>query len=284
MSKIRVLHIALNAPNEPNHGIEKGFLHNGVAYMQIDWIKCKETHNVFQFQHHVLTEARRFMPNIIFMQLQTEGVILKETAQELSKKYFVVNWTGDVRETVDWYVDLGRHVDLTLFTNMVDVQKVKDAGVNNVDYLQIGYDQDIYRKFTSKVPYPPIVFLGNNYSHRVPPFPLTAERINMVIFLRNIFGDQFQVYGINWGTARLMPNAEVVCYNNCKIAINQNHFDYERFSSDRILRIMASGAMCLSRYYKGIELEFNIGEHLDVWSTFPELKEKINYYIKSTRN
>lgn len=277
MKRIRILHIALNAPNEPNDGIEKGFRNNDVEYLQIDWIKY---HDYKKLNEDIIYATDYFEPDIIFMQIQTANVIDNKTAEEISKRSFVVNWTGDVREDINWYSSLAPFVDLTLFTNETDIKKMKEVGHSNVDYLQIGYDSDIYKKGINMHRYPSIVFLGNNYKNRIPKFPLTQERLEMVNFLKETFGESFQVYGLGWeGARRLFPNEESTCYNNCDIAINQNHFDYERFSSDRIFRIMASGAMCLTKYYKGIELEFVPQYHLDVWFDFGELKEKIDYYL-----
>ena len=44
------------------------------------------------------------------------------------------------------------------------------------------------------------------------------------------------------------------------------------------------GALCLTKYFKGIEKMFTRGLHLDWWNTFDELKEKIAYYLSNLGN
>ena len=58
-----------------------------------------------------------------------------------------------------------------------------------------------------------------------------------------------------------------------------NQIQLERYSSDRIFRAMGSGAFYLAHYYPGIEKDFTIGEHLDVWHDIDELEEKIAHYL-----
>jgi len=126
--------------------------------------------------------------------------------------------------------------------------------------------------------------MGSNYGNNM--FPLSQQRRDMVNMLREKYGARFKCYGSGWNfPARHIdkPN-EAAVYRSCKIAINQNHFnDLERWSSDRILRIMGSGAMCLSNYYYGIEKDFTDGKHLKVWADFEVLTELIDYYLEADK-
>jgi spore maturation protein CgeB len=108
----------------------------------------------------------------------------------------------------------------------------------------------------------------------------------MVDFLKKEYGAQFGVYGSNWGsheTGNMMGDQkrEADIYRGCKIAINFSHFDYERYSSDRMFRLMASGAFCLSHRYAGIHLDFESGVDLACWDSFEHLKFQIDYYLKN---
>jgi spore maturation protein CgeB len=118
--------------------------------------------------------------------------------------------------------------------------------------------------------------MGNNYGNQ---FPLGGERQ----MLSNILlGKGYAVYGGYRGaTGNLNGNqlAESLVYNNSKIAINHSHFNEERYTSDRMFRIMASWTMCLSHHYKGIERDFEIGEHLDTYQNIREMQNKINHYL-----
>ena len=73
----------------------------------------------------VLKEAQSFLPDVVFMQIQTPGIVearLVESLREMG--CVVINWTGDVRENIDWYLELGDAFNVTLFTNQTDLQVV----------------------------------------------------------------------------------------------------------------------------------------------------------------
>ena len=231
----------------------------------------------------ILKESKRIKPDLTFMQIQNPSTIKPEIAEQIPG--FVVNWTGDVRQpTPKWYFDMGKKIDLTLFTNTHDVMVLKKAKIN-ANYMQIGFNHRIYLPDGStNNTYPPVVFMGNNYGDnpttKKPMFPLSQERRDMVAYLTASYGRDFQVYGIGWGKSHwLHTEEEAIAYRSAKIGINQNHYSLSMFSSDRLLRIMGSGAFCLSYKYPGIEKEYKIGKHLDVWENFHDLREKIDYYL-----
>lgn len=231
------------------------------------------------FNRDIRSLVNAHQPDVIFMQLQTAGVLDKHTAAYISQRAFTMNWTGDVRTPLpQWFKDIAPHIGITLFTNMNDVDHMRNHGFK-ADYLQIGVPNKIFTAKGEIKESADIVFMGNN----VGGFPLSSERRQMVDLLRQRYGKQFKVYGVGWQGADYIPEQteEVKYYRGCKIAINFSHFKYKRYSSDRILRAMASGPMVLSHHYPEIEKEFNIGEHLDVWDNFDQLFEKIDYYLNN---
>jgi spore maturation protein CgeB len=192
---------------------------------------------------------------------------------------WVVNWTGDVRQPIpQWYYDIGPHVHLTAFSNEHDV-RVFHSPEHAADYLQIGIDQDIYKSGYDPTTAAEIVFMGNNYEDM---FPLSQARRDLVEHLMRDFGSKFAVYGDGWPQAESLMHSqflEAQVYNSAKVAINFNHYEIERYSSDRILRILGSGCMCLSQHYPGIEKDFIPGVHLDTFRDLPELTQKVSYYL-----
>jgi len=217
-------------------------------------------------------------PDLLFMQIQTPDIISIDTAKYLSSKTKVLNWTGDVRTpTPKWFFDIGRHIHCTYFSNMHDVEVLRASGIN-ADYLQIGFPTEIFKPEGEKIQCPEIIFMGNN----VGGFPLSKFRVDMVEALKARYHHNFGVYGINWGAGvHSIPEQvdEAKYYRNCKVAINLSHFDYSRYSSDRIFRLMGAGAFCLSHRYTDIEKDFNTNSHLITWANFSELFEKIDYYL-----
>jgi spore maturation protein CgeB len=281
---MKILHIALLSPTEPNQAPSRAMKDNGHEVIVIDWVKIMKRAGVGNLRSTIINEAKNFHPDIVFMQIQTDGIIDIETATILSSIGFVVNWTGDVRTNIDWYKQLAPHVDLTLFSNLTDVKTLQSEGLRS-EYLQVGYDEDLYCLGRShKTNFADIVFLGNNYKSSPINFPLTGERIAMVDYMSTRFKGKFKAYGSGWkGSQRLQINDEINCYRFSKIAINQNHFNYEKFSSDRIFRAMGCGIFMASRYYKGIEDEFEMGKHLECWSTLQELEDICRYYLANDK-
>lgn len=234
-------------------------------------------HNTFNADLIKLFDIHK--PELVFLQIQTENIISVYAAQHMSNSANVVNWTGDVRfPTPKWFLDIGRHIHLTLFSNMVDVEYCRARGVK-ADYLQIGFPDKI---FTPEGPIkqgvPEIVFMGN-YTRG---FPLSNYRRDMVAALRKRYDGRFAVYGNGWGEGAYAisdQHEEAATYRGAKIGINLSHFNYSRYTSDRLFRMMGAGCFCLSHKYTDIANEFTSRHHLDVWNNFTELFEKIDLYL-----
>lgn len=245
------------------------------TYMQSEYPKL---------QTDLREKFKAFNPDIVFIHCQQDGVVQIETVKEMMKSAIVVNWTGDVRKPIpSFYYNLGAHIDLTLFTNETDVEEIRKMNIKS-DFLQVGFDinhfNPIYGRGRVEEKYPEIIFLGSNYPDA--GFPLTTLRWNMVQRLRQEFGSRFEVYGGGWGNHNVISNYEKegAAYRSCKIAINCSHFNYSRYSSDRMYRILGSGAFCLSHNYENIAVDFQIGKDLDVWNNLDELVLKIKYYLE----
>jgi glycosyltransferase involved in cell wall biosynthesis len=231
------------------------------------------------FNSDLLQTAKSFKPDLIFIQIQQEGILSANTALELSKIAFVINFSGDVRaELPQWYIDIGKNIQLSTFSNMNDVFKCRELGVHS-EYLEIGIDPLIYKKRNIPKQSPSIVAHFNHYQNQ---FPLGQYRVEIAEALSKEFGNEFGVYG-HFPNARGNFNhsqiAESENYNRAKIAINCSHFSVERYSSDRLLRAMASGAMVLSHEFEGIEQDYTIGKHLDTFKDIEELIFKCKYYL-----
>lgn len=261
---MKILHISLGKHQTSQANALKAV---ATEYKQIDWTENPDT-----LDAAIRACLVSFQPDITFMQLQSDGLVKPETLQMISGKKF--NWTGDVRTPIpQWYKTLAPYFDYTLFSNGNDVEEFKRLGLR-AEFLNIGFEEKDYNLEGERIPCG-VVFMGNNY---VNQFPLSRFRADMI---RTI--PQIEVFGANWGKGENLnsnPQREAAIYRGCEIAINLSHFDYDRYSSDRMLRIMACGAFCLSHHYQGIEKDFEIGVDLDTWRTIDELKQKIAFYLK----
>ncbi|MDX2000938.1 MAG: glycosyltransferase [Chitinophagales bacterium] len=266
---MNILHIALGSHQRAQ---AKALATLGSVYT-IDWTKDRAN-----LDQHILRALTVFQPQLTFMQLQSPGLVTKETL--LAIPGIKVNWTGDVRHPIpQWYIDLAPYFSVTLFNNMTDVHTMRSQDLK-ADYLNIGFENDVYIPNGPTISCADIVFMGNNYKGY---FPLSNYRKKMVAHLKKRYDANFAVYGTGWGEGvedlNHQPQSEAMVYRSCKIAISLSHFNYERYTSARPLRIMGSGAFCLSHAYQGIEKDFTPEQHLDVFHDLDHLTEQIDYYL-----
>ena len=228
----------------------------------------------------IIRTVSNYKFDLAFFQLQTPNVVEPSTFHYLNElKIFTVNWCGDKRVgTPQWYFQTG--ASLTLFSNMEDVENMRSKGLKS-DFLQIGIDPKVFKYWWDNPEREhDIVYMGNNYRNQ---FPESSARISMIHFLRSNYGTRFFLFGNGWENVDGENNANQISqskiYNKTKIGINFSQFNSERYTSDRMFRILASGCMCLSHHYKGIEKDFQIGKHLDSFFNLNDLKSKIDYYL-----
>jgi spore maturation protein CgeB len=233
------------------------------------------------FNEESVLIANEFKPDIIFMQIQNASIITEECAKQLKETgAWVVNWTGDVRHPIPlWYMNIGQHIDMTLFSNMTDVKTFRELGYAS-DYLDIGVDPEVFYPDPKVEKDLDIVFMANNYKGK---FPLSDFRYEVAMKMKEHFGDQFKLYGNGWtnhdGSYNHSQAEENSIYQRTKIAINCSHFDYERYSSDRMLRILASGAMCMTKWYPLIEVDYTENQDVVIWNSVTDLITKCEYYL-----
>lgn len=274
MKKYKILHVGLCVQPPPINDMQAAFIENSIEYRELSTGDPNVNANTLKI-------AFEFKPDIVFFQIQAPGIVTSETVRQLkllgAKVY---NWTGDVRDPLPaWFKTFG--ADVTLFSNMRDVREMTSQGFNS-DFLEIGYDPNIYTAGGPVTSVPPVVFFGNSYGTSM--FPMSKFRMDMAIYLRSEFGSKFGVYGHGWsfanGNFNNSQREEAAAYRGSKIAINCSHFEIERYSSDRLLRILGTGTpICLAKYYPGLELDYEDKVHLRVWRSFDELKGLINYYL-----
>lgn len=267
-----------------NPDLQKG-LDSVFECLHFDWIPYGE--KSWKLQYDLLQAFHIFNPDIVFMHTQSGEVVQESTIIDMAKSARIYNWTGDVRfPTPSHYINTGRHITSTLFTNMNDVYTCRQNGIE-ADFLQVGFDSTHFNPLGAvDSKYPEIVFLGSNYPEGT--FPLTNLRLQMVHRLKNEFGHRFAVYGGGWNGLEKGNitdySEEGKVYRACKIAINLSHFAYSRYSSDRMFRILGSGAFCLTHHFPEIEADFKVGEDVVVWHDINDLVDKIKYYLNNDKD
>lgn len=230
------------------------------------------------FNQLIIDECQSFKPDLVFMQIQCEDIISPVTLTHIKCK--VVNWTGDVRDEVPkWMLGCAPYC-VSAFSNLDDVEQMRSLGFK-AEYLQIGVDGDIFHNKHEGIDVPEIVFLANNCDG----FELSDYRRELVAKMKEHFKERFGVYGSGWGDSSGENNSnleeQAKIYNSCKIAINCSNYNKKRYSSDRLYRITASGAFCLSHNYPQIEDDW--GEELPVFVNAFTLIQLCEYYLKKNK-
>mgnify|MGYP000868588981 CR=1 FL=1 len=265
----KVLHIRMDAPTYSSDGMEQGFKDAGFEYDCLYWQQIKFNEGVESLRKRMIKRVSETLPDIIFLHIQSEGILDEATIYELNKYCFTVLFTEDVREEI-WQEKLLPELGLMIFTNKDAVEKLERKGFVNVAYMPTSYNHLIYKKGEpSGKDYGEIIFIGNNYADTNLKFPKAKHRADMVYFMEQTFGDRFKAYGRGFKNQMLKPEQEIDAYRSCKIAITHNNFYRKGYCSDRSFRAVGTGAFTLHEYYEGIESNFI---HLNTWSTFDQLK------------
>ena len=267
---MNVLHIGINSV--PNLCIERAFRECGHNVVSVDWKDVARTASA-------LEKALKNPPDLLFMQLhEYGGVDMRKVKALKDVGTFVVDWFGDVRDPLPQaYVDRFDAVNVTACTNYPDVEAMRAMG-HDARFLQVGYDELIYRPDGPVEPAPDVVFMGNNYGTR---FPLSEARAAMVAAMRERFGSRFGVYGKGWGhgSKHLDPYKEAATYRGAKVAINFDHFDRPGFFSDRYLRAMACGVFAIDGTRMPLD---ELIELADEWSVSDDRKRWAEYDAQDT--
>jgi spore maturation protein CgeB len=263
----------------------KGFSKSFDNYRFVDWTSWVSIKNTAGLRSHIIDLMEKGRYDVVFMQIQSPDVIDGETAKRMSELCgLLINWTWDYREpTPEWFYDVAPFA-LSCFTNEVDVDNLLRFGCR-AEFLQSGFDDEVYSPDGQLLKgTPEIVFMANNYLNEDEIFPLSDFRLRLVRKLKERYGDRFGVYGFGWPGQSPLVNfmhrnkAEADVYRSSKVAINLSHFEAERYTSDRMLRILGTGTLCLSHRYPGIEKDFVDGEHLLIWDDEDRLFALIDEY------
>lgn len=210
--------------------------------------------------------------DITFIQYQRQDQVSISAIKKMDG--FKIAWTGDVRGDIeDWQVDISEVFDLMTFVSMKNVRQMRKHAP--ADWLNIWYETEVYRP-TGRQKSFELVFMANNY----PRFPLSNYRESLVRDMKSIYGNRFKVFGSRWhgmedGNLNNDRELENDYYNRAMMGLNISNYIHEGYSSDRQLRIMGSGCLCLTHDYPA--MPFEDWKEVVVWKNFHDLKAKFEY-------
>lgn len=249
----------------------------------IDWQRYRFQSGTESLNNYVLAEAKGVRSEFIFMQIQNNEAFSRGTWSKLNDIAPVINYTFDVRDNISWYKEVAPDIALTVFACDRDVKDCWDVGIKNVMHSHSSCDMELYKPVPGRIECPEIVFIGNDLTKSNMNFPQAQQRKDMVAFMQKEFGSRFGVYGNGWeGSRTVYPTEEVLIYNNCKIAITQNHFDLPGYSSDRQWRAISCGALTICQYYGGFMTDLmNDLPKSPSWINFEELATGCKYFLNN---
>jgi hypothetical protein len=281
MKKSIVLYL-INDDTPPYFVPQRAFRQHFDVYEDFDWHPLAAQLGLKALHRRFIDLLQRRRPEYCFMQIQDPAAMHVATIREMANYTKIIHWTGDIRDSGEWYdwlVSIGKEVYLTLFTNETDVKKMREKGVR-ADYLQIGFDDVSFSKKPAVPGWPAIVFAANNYDC----FPLSQYRAETTRALYRAFPNSFRVFGSGWQSAgiqteHLDKGLEAECYNSCKLALSISNLCYERYYSDRLLRIMACGCCAVSHCFPELEKDFTPGTDILVFRDHQDLIDICHYYL-----
>lgn len=286
---MKVFHVRLDASSYSSDGIARAFKSLGFDYTGWNWQQARFDEGLEAARRKMIVIAMQCQPDIIFVHVQNSDFLNLETAKELSKYGFVINFSFDVRskEKTQWMYDIAPHIGLTCFACDEDVQHCYGLGIKNVMVLQSSCDTELYKP--QQLPlevtrqYPDIAFIGNNTSSSNLLFERSQERVEMVEFLQKEYGTRFKAFGLGWSGSRFVnPMEEINILNSAKIVVTQNHFLRKGYCSDRQFRSIACGTLTVCHYYDGLEDDFDDSETFS-WIDFDDLKQTIDFFLENDK-
>jgi spore maturation protein CgeB len=282
--KSSIILYIIGTETAPNFVISNAFHDHFDPCYDFDWVNIASQVGLHAMHQQFIDILKAYRPDYCFMQLQDPSKMDVETIREMAKYTKIIHWTGDVRNSALWYewmAAIGREVYITLFSNETDAEKLTAMGVH-AGYLQVGFDNIYYQRRARINGWPDIVLVANDYDM----FDLSTYRKDVVLAMYRAFPGQFRVFGVGWhkwgiATESISHTLEAECYNSCKIALSVSSFNYKRYHSDRLLRIMACGCFPLSHAYPDLEKDYTPGFDIETFAGYEELIEKCKYYLQN---
>lgn len=293
----RVLHWHLWTADDPQSSMSAALRSMGTAgHACIPWTTMSAAERGRSF----VEAARQLRPTVAFLQLQARDAVPVEAlramrmAKEHDPSLVLVVWSGDIGPGKgpwagsgdDWQFQIAREVDLMLFTGTGQVQRLRERGMVNAAYLQIGFDTDRYHPghddgYGSKHS---LVFMGQNYGpqfDRVPDSDAQLRR-DAVAALRRVQG--FVAYGSGFGPSMAQIEAGSA-YRSSSLAMSISLTSrLARYTSDRMIRSMASGCPTLVKHFDDMDgLGLAHRENCLVWHDTHDLVEQAQHWLDPQR-
>lgn len=287
----RVLHFHLGLPNDAQPSLVRAVqsltgTQDPWHYRKVDWLSL----GVAAARARLVGAAYEIKPTLVFLQVQKPGILephhLVSLRQACADEAVIVWWSGDAANANgllawrDWMPPLMEHLDLVLFSNLSVPRDMQAAGFERAGYLQVGFDSEYFFPAPAPTRIQPLeydlVFFARRY-----PRGLDLDKLGTPtdVTMRHEAMTRFsQVPGLRflWGhRASSQETGEVYRKSRMALSISMTSH-YERCSSDRLFRILATGCVpIVKRFLRCEDLGLEHGKNCLLFDTLDEAEQLV---------
>lgn len=233
--------------------------------------------------------AELWQPNVILLQVHTPRLITKALVYALrhtAPEAQIINWNGDYNPNHlngSGGLDFAEAVDVQCLVNASELPAYYAAGISAA-YWQIGFEPEgVGHEPNGQTPRHDVLFLANRY---------TKDRLELGQVLKAT-GHDIGIYGMGWpdgmASGENLYDFRAGCrlLRAAKVAVGDQQWgDQKGYVSNRLFQTLAAGgAVYLQQEFAGMQecLGLEEGTHLLIWSSFLELKERIDWALANPR-
>jgi len=284
----RVLFVSLQDANEPMEPMRRALERSCGVCRAVDW----RDGDIAAVQGRMLATAHEFRPTVVFLRLQRGGSpitpqFVEQLRSHCAPEAVIVHWNGDQYEMAGtpaaaWMVELGRVVDTTLLVNTQEQGVLAHAGVRHPGFLAAGYDPEVYRHRPQPEVRREVVCLANR--HRTVA---GYDRRRALLGQFAAWSEQAVLYGRGWDPQAIRARAmvtrvhESVIYSGAAAALSISmHEDLQRYTSDRLWRMLGCGAVALVEQFPGWNAcGLRDGINCVLWSGWEQLRHLLAWAL-----
>ncbi len=287
---IKVMYAPLNYSDVVQYGTYDAFRESGCELEIFDYIYEKEKLGLMECRKKLIERCVAFEPHLLYLQIQHTDIIDGTTVKRIKErlpKTKIVNYTIDVRNYIPpTYKDVGLQSDFNLISSTGQLDMFRSHFGNNVKYLQIGYNPQMYYPTDrpNKFDYD-VSFIAN--VNNLESYPGHAERAEACRLLRKRFGSRFGLFGHGWPSdmgslgSIAQPTVSQI-YQKSACVLSLSHYnDLSHYFSDRLLMCLASGRPTVTYRFPNWESYFTDNSDIVVADNIHDIPTKVTYLVEN---
>jgi len=307
----RVLHLAISTETEPQAGQEAVLRLLG-PYRRVNWWMAMKAMGRPAMEAEVLLAAWEHRPTLVWMQVQTPGVLSREFLRALrgccGPMAVLVLWTGDTvdyeateggkkpatiaRHAQPWMMDVGEELDLLTASCCEYPEEVAAGSRCATGFMQCGYDRSQFDWRTDRQDVP---CAGHAVltAHRYPTME-EESRADLARAVGSAIPGRLHVWGGGWsppppgvdahGVASFLDTSYL--YSHARVTVSTSCTNsLRRYTSGRLQRILGSAGCCAVRAFDDMgALGLVDGTNCLVWRDAQDLVGLLRDWLRPERD